>query len=105
MGHWRSKILFSLILYCAGFITAIYFLAPVSAQASTDSQAGGFSGFSGGSQSAHTAAGNAGIDSQALAASIRRGVDTCIRFAEENALRAADLFRSKMGQGSSEGRQ
>ncbi|MCI0498500.1 MAG: hypothetical protein L0Y36_02310 [Planctomycetales bacterium] len=102
MGRWRSKILFSLILYSAGFITAVYFLTPVSAQASPDSQAGELSGWS---QNAHSAVGGNTSDSPAWAVSIRRGINTCVRFAEEYTLRAADLFRSKMEQGKSQSRQ
>ena len=33
MGKWRSKLLLSLIIYFAGFATAIYALAPASGKA------------------------------------------------------------------------
>jgi hypothetical protein len=44
--------------------------------------------------------GHPDITSQAWAVSVRSKIDICIRFAEEYALRAADLIRSHMGQGS-----
>lgn len=97
MGRWRGKILFTLIVYCSGFLTAVYFLAPVSAAALPETQSEGqLSRLPAG----EAFSGSAGIDYPAWAASIRSGIDICIRFAEENALRAADLFRSKMGQSS-----
>ncbi|MHC4524834.1 MAG: hypothetical protein ACYSU8_04785 [Planctomycetota bacterium] len=97
MGSWRSKILFTLIIYGAGFVTAVYFLAPCPVQASDQTQQGETIVRSHGAQ---TVTDNASINSQEWVTTVRTGIDTCIRFAEEYALRAADLIRSQMGQGN-----
>jgi len=98
MGHWQSKFLFSVVLYGAGFITAVYFLAPNPASAADQirtAETGSRLQF------AQPAAETTGTDSRVWVTKIRTGIDTSIHFAEENALRVADLIRSKMAQGSS----
>lgn len=85
MGHWRTKILVSLILYFGGFLTAVYVLAPSSASAAADRPA-----------AQGTALAN--VDTQAWAAKLRGGIDKVVSFAEDNALRAAELIRSNMEQ-------
>ena len=97
MGSWQSKILFTLVVFGAGFVTAVYFLVPCSAAAAEQTRIGEMST---GSCQAQAVTGRPDITSQAWAVSVRSGIDTCIRFAEEYALRAADLIRSHMGQGS-----
>ncbi|MCE5185881.1 MAG: hypothetical protein LLF76_07130 [Planctomycetaceae bacterium] len=84
MGHWRSKILLGLILYFGGFFTAVYVLAPATAQARTDTTA------------QRTAFAN--VDTQALAGKLRGGLTQAVHFAEEQSLRAAEAIRSKMSQ-------
>ncbi|MHC5162848.1 MAG: hypothetical protein ACYSO4_07000 [Planctomycetota bacterium] len=79
MGPWQNKILFTLFLYGAGFVTAVYFLTPCQSQQEQS---------------------NPDSNSRDWAIKIRSGIDTSIHFAEEYALRAADLIRSKMGQGN-----
>jgi hypothetical protein len=96
MGQWQNKILFTLILYGAGFITAVYLLAPCPLQASDQTLTGETIPWSQHSQSMNT---NAAMSSPAWALKVRAGIETCIHFAEEYALQAADLIRSKMGQG------
>jgi hypothetical protein len=98
MGHWQSKFLFSVVLYAAGFVTAVYFLAPESASAADQIQTAETGSRL---QFAQPAAETTGIDSRVWVTKIRTGIDTSIHFAEENALRVADLIRSKMAQGSS----
>ena len=95
MGRLPGKILFSLILYAAGFVTAVYLLVPSSVQASDQPQTGEIITPS---QDVHTAD-SIDINSQEWIRNVRTGIDMCICFAEEYALRAADLIRSKMGQG------
>lgn len=84
MSHWRLKIVCCLIFYCGGFLTAVYVLAPATAQAKTDT----------GAQSAALA----NVDTQAMAAKLRGGIEKAIRFAEDNALRAAEVIRAHTGQ-------
>ena len=97
MGHWQSKFLFSVVLYGAGFVTAVYFLAPEPALAVDQIQTAETGSRL---QFAQPAAETTGIDSKVWVTKIRTGIDTSIHFAEENALRVADLIRSKMAQGS-----
>jgi hypothetical protein len=97
MGSWQSKILFTLIVFGAGFVTAVYFLVPSSAAAADGTQSGEMRTVS---SQAQSMTGHPDITSQAWALSVRSGIDICIRFAEEYALRAADVIRSHMGQGS-----
>lgn len=97
MGSWQSKILFTLIVFGAGFVTAVYFLVPPSAADAEQTRIGEMST---GASHAIAMTGHPDITSQAWAISVRSGIDICIRFAEEYALRAADVIRSHMGQGS-----
>lgn len=95
MGKLPGKILFSLILYAAGFATAIYLLVPSPVQADQTQACESFDR----SYDAQHATANAGIVSQPWVLKVRVGIDDCIQFAEEYALRAADVIRSNMGQG------
>ena len=96
MGRLPSKFLFSIVLYSAGFVTAVYFMAPNSASAADQSRDSHEAGFR--LQSAQTV--TAGIDSKVWISKIHAGIDTSIHFAEENALKVANLIRSQMAQGS-----
>lgn len=96
MGKLPGKILFSLILYAAGFATAIYLLVPSPVQAADQTQACETTDWS---YDAQYATVNAGIASHQWVLKVRVGIDDCIQFAEEYALRAADFIRSNMGQG------
>jgi hypothetical protein len=84
MGHWRLKIVFCLIFYCGGFLTAIYVLAPSTASAQTVA----------GTQTASLA----NVDTEAWAGKLRAGIEKAKCFAEDNALRAAEVIRSKIQQ-------
>ena len=89
-----GKLLFFTIVYIAGFVTAVYFLAPESASAAEHVQSGKIT-----SWLQQIKAENADTDSKEWVTKIRAGLDTSIDFAEENANRVADLIRSKMAQG------
>ena len=97
MGHWQSKFLFSVVLYGAGFLTAVYFLAPKPVSAADQSQTAETSSWL---QPAQAVVANTGIDSKIWIAKVRAGIDTSIHFAEEHALKVANLIRSQMAQGS-----
>lgn len=84
MSHWRLKVVCCLIFYCGGFLTAVYVLAPSTASAQTNT----------GTQNA----GLANIDTQVMAAKLRGGIEQAIRFAEENALRAAEVIGAHTAQ-------
>jgi len=98
MGRLPSKFLFCVILYGAGFITAVYFLAPNPASAASQSRDSDGAGFR--LQQSQVATANTGVDSKIWIMKVRAGIDTSIHFAEEHALKVADLIRSKMAQGS-----
>jgi hypothetical protein len=97
MGGFRAKILMMLFMFCAGFGTAVYLMTPSSAQA-----AGETPDFVSQLWSRQMRGGpeDTGEDAKAWAVEVRCAIDTCIHFAEENALRVADLIRSQTDQGS-----
>ena len=97
MGKLPGKLLFFTIVYIAGFVTAVYFLAPESASATDHAQVGKVT-----SWLQQLKAENADTDSKEWVTKIRTGIDTSIDFAEENANRLADLIRSKMAQGKTD---
>lgn len=95
MGRWRGKILFTMIVYAAGFLTAIYVLAPSAIQSVADGN-----GLSGRIQDETTQ--RAGFDGQAWAASARAGMNKAIAFAEEQALHLAEQLKTSMQQSTPE---
>jgi len=103
MGRLPGKFLFCLILYGAGFITAVYFLAPSPVSAATQSRDSHGAGFR--LQSAQTAAANTEADSERWIAKVRAGIDTSIHFAEEHALKVANQIRSEMARGKEQSSQ
>jgi len=96
MGKLPGKILFMMILYGAGFLTAIYLLVPSSAQAADQINHGDALS----RQDETTGTGDFQINSMDWVVSVRTGIDTCITLAEEYALRAADVIRAQTGQGT-----
>lgn len=88
--QWRGKILFAMILYAAGFLTAIYVLAPSDLQA-----AGSRNGDSGWQEKTTEWA---AAETPAWAASTRVGMSKVISFAEEQALRLAETIKTQMAQ-------
>lgn len=95
MGKWRGKILFALIVYGAGFATAIYFLAPSKFQEVKSRVT------SSAVRTQDRIAEQNGFDSQAWAASVRVGMSKAMRFAEEQALQIADTVKTRMEQSKS----
>lgn len=85
--QWRGKILFAMILYSAGFATAIYVLTPSNLQAA-DSQ----------DCTQEQATERTGMESQAWAASVRVGMTKAMGFAEEQALSLAEKIKTRMDQ-------
>ncbi len=91
MGQWRGKVLFMLIVYAAGFATALYVLAPADGQ-TADGTKGAVAG-----TLEQTARGGC-IDMPAWAASARAGMEKAASFAEEQALKLADVIKTQMAQ-------
>ena len=84
MGGWRIKFIFLLIVYFAGFATAIYCLAPVPEQ-----QGGQFCG----SNFAFSA-----LKSDEFAKSFNSGMHKCFGFARDAAIRTSSFLKQKLDE-------
>ncbi|MHC4293775.1 MAG: hypothetical protein ACYSTX_05710 [Planctomycetota bacterium] len=82
MHGWRSKIVFLLVVYFAGFVTGIYCLTPVPETQSNQDTQGGF---------VHSV-----IKSDEFAKSLNSGVHKCIAFSKDAAERAGEYIKEKM---------
>jgi hypothetical protein len=87
---WRGKLLFAMIVYAAGFLTAIYVLAPSGLQA-----AGGRNGESGWQEKTTE---QAWAQTPVWAASVREGMSKVMSFAEEQSLRLAETIKTQLAQ-------
>jgi hypothetical protein len=81
---WRTKFVSLLIVYAAGFATAIYCLAPAP-----DPEA---------QQPLQLAQVGSALNSQKLVKSFNSGMHKCLGFSKEAALEAAKLLRTKMDE-------
>ncbi|MHC4457284.1 MAG: hypothetical protein ACYS0I_09360 [Planctomycetota bacterium] len=81
MGGWRKKLVFLLIVYFAGFATAIYCLAPVPENQAEKSAEKGF---------AHSA-----LKSGEFAQSFNTGLHKCIDFGKTAAQHVAEFVKQK----------
>jgi hypothetical protein len=79
---WRTKFIFLLIVYFAGFATAIYMLAP--APEGIDKQS--FGKISSASS----------FDSQEFAKSFNVGIHKCLAFGKEAAIHTAEFIKEKI---------
>ena len=84
MRGWRSKMLFMLVMYFAGFATAIYTLAPSSASASTAcvSDEGGDPSF----------------QADEVVLKIKTGMTKFFSIAEEKLSQAGTVIKKKMAE-------
>lgn len=86
---WRSKLLLTLIIYFAGFATAVYYLAPADAKANAGvSRSGGF-GF--GSKASESKSDEFG---KVAAAGMRKFVI----FAEEKAIQLSEIIKKELAE-------
>ncbi len=92
MGRWRTTLMFSLILYCAGFITAVYVLAPPPETAYDDEGNDEYYA------QRQTQVDDTGACSQQRIAAMRAGMDTVIHFAEEHAVKAIRALKARIAQ-------
>lgn len=81
---WRTKFVFLLIVYAAGFATAIYCLAPTPDQKPQ--------------QPLQLAQVGSALNSQQLVKSFNSGMHKCIGFSKEAAVEAAKLLRTEMDE-------
>jgi hypothetical protein len=87
---WRTKLVCLLVVYFAGFATAVYCLAPAPQQKSHESL-----------QMARV---RAALQSQELARSVNSGMHKCIAFGREAAWQTAVLIHEKMDQSQARSR-
>ncbi len=84
MRGWRIKFIFLLMVYFAGFATAIYCIAPVPENQSSKSCEKSFA-FS-------------ALKSDEFAKSFNSGMHKCIAFSKEAALRAVKILKQKLDE-------
>jgi hypothetical protein len=84
MGGWRGKLIFLLIVYFAGFATAIYCLVPVSDEHKLRSNRG----------FAHSA-----VKSDEFAKSFSVKMHKCLDYSKDAAKRAGAYLKEKLDDG------
>ncbi len=89
MGGWRTKLIFLLIVYFAGFATAIYCLAPVP-----ENQFG---------QPREESFGNSVLKSNEFAQSFNAGMHKCIDFGKDAAWRVSRFIKQKLDERQTDG--
>ena len=82
MKGWRTKFIFLLIVYFAGFATAIYMLAPAP-EGSADQSFGKISSAS-------------AFNSQEFAKSFNAGMHKCLAFGKDAAWHTAEFIKEKL---------
>ena len=88
MRGWRSKIVFLLVVYFAGFVTGVYCLTPVPEGQNNPDDQKGF---------VHSV-----IKSDEFAKSFNSGVHKCIAFGKDAAERAGEYIKEKMHSDNSD---
>ena len=81
MGGWRTKLVFLLVVYFAGFATAIYCLAPTP-EAQPGKESFTYSA----------------VKSDQFAQSFNAGMYKCLDFAKDAALRASSFVKQKLDE-------
>ncbi|MHC4555928.1 MAG: hypothetical protein ACYTFW_02285 [Planctomycetota bacterium] len=93
MRGWRSKFIFLLIVYFAGFATAIYTLVPAP-----ESEASGISARSNDGLVARVTGRKSQITGQEFAKSFNAGMHKCIDFGKDAAWRTAKFIKHKIDE-------
>ena len=91
MGRWRVKLVFLLIVYFAGFATAIYTLAPVP-ENQIQADASAEKGF------LHSA-----FKSDEFAMSINSGIHKAVDYGKAVAVRVSEFVKQKLNERGDEG--
>ena len=84
MGGWKTKLIFLLIVYFAGFATAIYFLAPVP------------EGYAGGG--CERSFEDSALKSDEFVQSFNAGMHKCVDFAKDAAWRTGRFIKEKLDE-------
>ena len=92
MGGWRGKMIFWLVIYFAGFATAVYCLAPVEEAKGADAGVQSERGF------AHSV-----LKSDEFAKSFNVGMRKCIDFGGDAAEKASRLIKEKFSERETDG--
>ena len=85
---WRSKFVFVLIVYFAGFATAVYCLAPAPSGKKGTAQGKELLGST--------------LTSDQLVQSVNAGMHKCVDLGKDAATRAAELIKEKMEEAQSQ---
>lgn len=86
LSGWRNKLIFVLIIYFAGFATAIYTLAPTP-ESNGQTTLSGFVG--------HRSEDGSRMTSREFVESFNAGMHKCVDFGKEAACRTAKFLRKK----------
>jgi len=84
---WRTKFVFLLIVYCAGFATAVYCLAPTPKQGAGSLNLAGIAGT---------------IKSEELAKSVSSGIHKCVGLGQGAAAEVAKRIQAEIKKARSE---
>jgi len=90
MSRWRVKLIFLLIVYFAGFATAIYMLAPVPEQNQADA-------------SDEKSFAYSAFKSDEFAKSFNAGMHRAVDFGKAAALRVSEYIRAKLDERQADG--
>jgi hypothetical protein len=88
---WRSKFVFLLVVYFAGFATAVYCLAPAPPTAGGESQGAALL--------------DSVLKSDRLANSFNSGMHKCIDMSKDAAVRAAELIQTRIEEARRQARE
>ena len=91
MGAWRTKLIFLLIVYFAGFATAIYCLAPVPENRPSEGLVENQS-----SQVGEKSFVNSALKSDEFAQSFNVGMHKCLDFGKTAAQRVGTFLKQKL---------
>jgi len=89
MGRWRVKLIFLLIVYFAGFATAIYTLAPAGENQADMSVEKGFL--------------DSALKSDEFARSFNSGLHKAVDYGKAVAVRVSEFVKQKLDERSDEG--
>jgi len=98
MRGWRTKFVFLLIVYFAGFATAIYTLAPVPENKANDSANSSFLRSNKVGEAGEKSSVFSEIKSDEFAKSVNTGIHKCIEFVKDAAWRTAKFIKQKIDQ-------
>ena len=91
---WRSKLLLTLIIYFAGFATAIYYLAPADAEANADGISSGGFRFGGAESVSEAKSEKFGEFAEIAGASMKKFVT----FAGEKAVQLSEIIKKELAE-------